>query len=106
MVGGQKLDEFVNRHFSTTEELEAEFDRLQLRTSDPQDATHEQARPLLGKTPLLTAELHEMYNLKEIDTVRKVVAPQFVREEPTVHDWVERPGCWDPPDILRGYQIF
>ena len=90
----------------TAEELEAELDRLQLGTSDPQGATQQQVRPLPGKTPPPTAELHEVYNLKEIDTVRKGVAPQSVREEPTVHDRAERPGTWDPADILRGYHIF
>jgi len=90
----------------TAEELEAEFDRLRLRTSDPQDVTDEQVRPFPGETPPPTAKLHEMYNLEEIDTVQKGIAPQFVREEPTIHDQVERPGSWDPADILRGYQIF
>ena len=46
-----------------------------------------------------------MYNLEEIDTVRKGIALQFVREEPTIYDQVERPGSCDPADILRGYQV-
>ena len=50
--------------------------------------------------------LHKVYNLNEIDTIREGAAPQLAREEPTVHDWVERPGAWDPTDILQDYQIF
>jgi len=90
----------------TAEELEAEFDRLQLTQSDPQQMTQQQVRPLPGETPPPIAKLHEMYNLEEIDTVRKGVAPPAVKEGPTVHDRVEQPGTWDPADILRGYQIF
>ena len=28
-----------------------------------------------------------------------------IREEPTIHDRVERSGAWDPADILRGFHI-
>ena len=89
----------------TSEELEAEFNRLQQRTSDCQGATQQQARPLPGGTSP-TAKLNEVYNLGEIDAVRKGTAPQLVREEPMIHNWVERPGTWDPTDILQSYQIF
>ena len=86
----------------TAEELEAEFDRLDLRSSDLQDTVPQQ---LQGEIPP-TAQLHEVYNLEEIGAIRKGVAPQSTTEEPTIHDRAERPGTWDPADILRGYQIF
>jgi len=90
----------------TAEELEAEFERLQLRLSDPQHMGQQQVPPLPGKTPPPIAKLHKVYNLEEIDTVRKGVVPQATREVLTVHDRAEQPGAWDPADILQDYQIF
>jgi len=86
----------------------AEFDRFQLRPSDPQaqDTVQQQVRLLPGETPPPTARLYEMYNLEEIDAIRKGVTPQLAREEPTVHDRAEQPGVWDPADILRSYQRY
>ena len=49
----------------TAEELEAEFDRLQLRSSEPQDTAQQQARPLLRRNHHPTAKLCE------IDAMRK-----------------------------------
>ena len=90
----------------TAEELDAEFDRLQLNSSNSRNTDQQQVRPLPGQIPPLEATLHEVYNLDEIEVIRRGVAPQPVREEPTVHDRVEQPGAWDPADILRDYQIF
>jgi len=60
----------------TAEELEAEFDRLQLRTSgDPQDATQQQIKPLPGGNLPPAAKLRELYDLSVIDAVRKGVGP-------------------------------
>lgn len=87
----------------TPDELEAEFDRLHLGLSN---SAQQQNRPLPDKTLPPTAQLHEVYNLDEIDKIRKGVSPHPAREEPTVHDRAERPGTWDPADILRGYQVF
>ena len=89
----------------TAEGLEVEFYRLRLRTSDPEDGA-QQVRSSPGETPPPTAKLHEVYNLDEIDAIRKGIVPQSVGEEPTIHDRAERPGAWDPADILRGYPIF
>ena len=105
--GDEEDTEMMGLEDITVEELEAEFDRFQLRPSDPQvQDTVQQVRPLPGETPPPTARLHEMYNLEEIGAIRKGVAPQLTREEPTVHDRAEQPGVWDPADILRSYQIF
>ena len=90
----------------TAKELEAEFEQLRLRQSDPQHTAQQQVQPLPGDTPPPIAELHKVYNLEEIDAVRKGVIPQATREEPTVHDWAEQPGAWNPTDILQDYQIF
>ena len=49
--------------------LEAELDRLQLIRFSRE--AQQQARPLPGKTVPPTARLHEVHNLKEIDTIRK-----------------------------------
>ena len=77
------------------------LDQLQLGTSNlAQNMTQQQVHPLPGKTPPPTAKLDEMYNLKEIDTVQKGVVPQSISEEPMIHNRVERPGAWDPTDIL------
>ena len=46
-----------------------------------------------------------MYNLEEIVTIWKGIAPPSAREEPTVHDLAEQPGAWDPASILRGFNI-
>ena len=48
----------------------------QLRTSGSQDETQQQARPLPGETVPTTTKHHEVYDLKEIDTVQKGTAPQ------------------------------
>ena len=50
------------------EELEAEFDPLQLRTSDSRDET-QQHWPLPSKTIPPTTKLHKAYGLRDIDTV-------------------------------------
>ena len=74
----------------TAKELEAKFDQLQLRlSSDPRQDTTRQARPIPGGDPPPTAQLNEVYNLKEIDTIWKGVVPQCMREEPTIHDHAE-----------------
>jgi hypothetical protein len=75
----------------TAEELEAEYELFQLELSDAQDATHQQVRPLPGKTPPPNARLHEVYDLKEIDAIRKGVAPKSA-SEPTIHNRAEQPG--------------
>jgi hypothetical protein len=103
---GEGDTELLGLEDITAEELDAEFDRLQPTPSDPQITNQQQVRPLPGQTPPTGAKLDEVYNLDEISTIRKGVAPQPAREEPTIHDRVERPGAWDPADILRGYQIF
>ena len=51
-------------------------------------------------------KLHEVYNLDEIGVIKKGVAPQPAREEPTICGRIQQPGAWDPADILRDYQIF
>ena len=50
----------------TAEELEAELDRLHLRTTGPQDAAQQQVRPLPGKNPPPATKPHELYDLKEV----------------------------------------
>ena len=75
------------------------------RLSDPQDTAQQQVRPLPGENHPPTAKLYEVYDLKEIDIIRKVTL-QSMREGPTIHDQVERPGDWDPAGVLRGYRIF
>jgi len=77
----------------TAEELDAEFDRFQLTPTDPQNMNQQQARPLPGEAPPTTAELHEVYNLDEIGTIRRGVPPRPAREEPTIHNRVEQPGA-------------
>ena len=52
------------------------------------------------------ALLQEMYNLEEIAVIGKWITPQPMREEPVIHDRAERPGTWDPADILRAHRIF
>lgn len=106
---GQEEDtEMMGLEDITAEELEAEFDRLQLITEQHESGPREQqqVRLLPSEETPPTAQLHEVYNLEEIGAIRGGVAPQSVREEPTVHDRVEQPRAWDPVDILRGYQIF
>ena len=94
-------DEMMGLEDFTIEELEAEFDQFQLaRSTDPQHTNGQQ----VGRAPPPSARLHEVYNLEEIDAIRKGVAPQPVREEPTVYDLAEQPGAWDPTDILRSFQ--
>ena len=61
------------------EELEAEFDLLQLRTSDSRDETQQQARPLPSKTIPPTTKLHKVYGLRDIDTVWKGKAQQSTK---------------------------
>jgi len=46
-------------------------------------------------------QLRGVYNFDEINTTR-----QPAKEEPTIRDWVEQPGAWDPADILRGHKMF
>ena len=58
MAGGKKLDGF----------------KLQLRTFDPEDGA-QQVRPSPGETPPPTGQLHKVYNLKEIDAIRKGIVP-------------------------------
>lgn len=103
---GEEDTELMGLEDITAEELDAEFDRLQLTTTDPQNTNQQQARPLPGEAPPTTAELHEVYNIDEIGTIRRGVSPRPAREEPTIHDRVEQPGAWDPADILRHYKIF
>ena len=104
--GGEEDIEIWGLEYITAEELEAEFDRLQLRKSHSQDTTQQQVRPLPGKTPPPATELHEVYDLKGIDAIRKGVAPQSAKEA-TIRGRVEQPGAWNRVDcILRGYQVF
>jgi hypothetical protein len=80
----------------TAKEFKAEFDQLDLRSSNLQDTVLQQ---LPGEIPP-TAQLHEVYNLKEIGAIQKGVTPQSTTEEPTIHNWAEQLGTWDPADIL------
>ena len=52
-----------------------------------------------------TAPFHEVHILEEMQAILKGMAPQSVGEKPTVHDWAERSGVWDPTDILRIYRM-
>ena len=61
---------------------------------------------LPGEAPQTAARLLKVYNLDEISAIRKGFSPRPAKEEPTIHDWVERPGAWDSVDILRDYKIF
>ena len=90
----------------TAEMLEAESDRLQLRTSNSRGKTQQQARFLPSKTISPTTKLHKMYNLKNIDTAREGMTPQPTREEQKIHVWVERPVSWGPADIPRNNPAF
>ena len=93
-VGGEGDIETGGLEDITAEEL----DRLQPRTSDPRDTTQQQVRLLPGETPppsyretssfklqASSFKPHEVHDLKAIDAMRKEVALQSVREEPTVH---------------------
>jgi hypothetical protein len=90
---GEGDTELLGLEDITAEELDAEFDRLQPTPSDPQITNQQQVRPLPGQTPPTGAKLDEVYNLDEISTIRKGVAPQPAREEPTI---------WGPATPLTG----
>ncbi|KAF9778011.1 hypothetical protein BJ322DRAFT_1025371 [Thelephora terrestris] len=95
--GNESVDEdteMMGLEDTTVEELEAEFDRLQ--ASDKRSEQHVVPPPQTSST----VQLHEVYNLEEIATIRKGITPQSVREEPTIHDRAEQPGSWDPANIL------
>ena len=104
--GSEGDTEMMGLEDITAEELEAEFDRLHLSLSDPPQDTTQRINLLPNETPPLAAKLHEVYNLEEIDAIRKGDPPQFAREEPTIHDRAEQPGAWDPADILQSYGMF
>ena len=53
----------------TAEELDAEFDRLQLTPSNPQNLNQQQVRPLPGRAPQTDAKLHDVYNLDETGAI-------------------------------------
>jgi len=76
------------------------------RGPDPQNVSQQQARPLPSNAPPTTAKLRGVYNLDEINTIRKGVSPRPAKEEPTIHDWVEQPGAWDLADVLRDHKMF
>jgi len=66
--------------------VNTEFDRL------PADATRSSKRERRFLAGLASPPLNEVYNLDEIGVIRKGIAPQPAREEPTIHDGVEQPG--------------
>jgi len=72
---------------------------LNHRGPDPQNVNQQQTRPLSGKASPTTAKLHKVHDLGEISTIRKGVSPRPAKEEPTIHDWAEKPGVWGPAEI-------
>jgi len=54
-------------------------------TTDARHPILKAQTPLPGQAPPNDAKLHKAYNLDEIGVIRKGVAPQPAREEPTIH---------------------
>ena len=79
---GPAADSQSNR---SADELEAEFDWLQVASFDTQ-GTNQLSKLICCRTPPFGAKLHEMYNLEEITTIRKGVTPQSATEDLMVHD--------------------
>ena len=66
-------------------ELEAEFDRLQVASSNTQ-GTNQLSKPTCCGTPPSDAKLHGVYNPEEITTIRKGLVSQSATEDLMVHD--------------------
>ena len=75
---GTELEDIIASSIGPPEELDTKFDRLQLTPPNPQNTN---AASWPSHPPP-----NEVYNLDEIGVIRRVVAPQPAREEPTTHD--------------------
>jgi hypothetical protein len=71
--------EMMGLEDTTIEELEAEFNLLQTESASDPPSASQQTGPLSVKTPPSTAKLHDLYNIKEIDAIRKGITPQSAR---------------------------
>ena len=87
---------------TTVAELEAESDRLEAGSAPHTHDTNKHVGQLPRETT--TAQLHEVYDLEEIVTIRKGLLRNLRVEESTIHDRAKQPVAWDPTDILRALQ--